>query len=227
MSSKFSGLSIRWLNVVCAVSFFCVLGHVSVVRAQSWSLSGNWDGVSNPNGPWNYGYLSGSTYGSLGQGNNGAYGYSNYLNSSGAFIYKNQNSVANVGIDPGQISLESNFGTPDVRFVAPVSGVYVLDLAVGGTTSYEDTGYGNFNADRAGLLVNGVSIPYSSSAGNVYSWDLSEPLAAGNTVDVYVGVGYGGGDTQAIFTVSVPEPTSVGLAAGAFSLPLIRRHKKT
>ncbi len=216
MNWQFSMTQTRRFSLVCASIFVHVLVHASCAQAQSWSLSGDWNGISNPNGPWNYGSLTGSTYASLGAGN-GFYG-----TNPGVFIYKNE-GVANVGIDPGQVSLESNYGTPDVRFIAPITGLYVLDLAVGGTTSYEDTGYGNFNADRAGLLVNGVSIPDTGSGGNVYSWDLTEPLVAGNTVDVYVGGNYGGGDTQTIFTVSVPEPTSMGLAAGAFSLLLVRR----
>jgi hypothetical protein len=174
---------------------------------QTYSLSGDWNGVANPNGVWSYGYLTGGTFTSFGTGN-GAYATDNgYL----AF-YKNTGTSAAYGIDPGQVSLEADGGTPDARFIAPISGNYQLVLDIGGTTADEGGGYGNADAANGRLLVDGSLVAGSyDSASNIMSWNLNESLSAGAIVDAYVGAGYGAGNTQTVFQISVPEPASLSL----------------
>ena len=191
------------------------------VFGQSYSLSGDWNGVTNPNGVWSYGTYQNGAFQSFGTGN-GTYGV-----TSGAFIYQNTGAAAAYGIDSGQVSMEADSGTPDVRFVASTAGMYRLHVAVGGTTAYENGGYGNLDAPGTVLLVNGVSIPDTSAANNVYGWDLSQTLSAGGVVDVYVPQHYNGGNTQAIFTASVPEPTSAACIIGGMVALSTSRRRRT
>jgi hypothetical protein len=191
---------------------------------QTYSLLGDWNGVSNPNGVWSYGYfspsISSSDFNSFGTGSSDAYGTA----GSDFEIYQNQDSFANYGIAPGQISLEADGGNPDVRFTAPVSGNYQFSLAIGGTEASEGDGYGNHDAANAGLMINGTTITGTYSSGtNIYSWNFDQTLNAGDIVDAYVGAGFGGGNTQTVLTISVPEPATAGVALGAAAMLMLSR----
>ena len=68
---------------------------------------------ANPNGAWSYGeYLSGS-FVNLAY-TNGAY-YYNGTAQDGGFIYMNTGSGLAYGIEPGQVSVESDWGTAVAR----------------------------------------------------------------------------------------------------------------
>ncbi|HZZ42062.1 MAG TPA: hypothetical protein VFE58_03930 [Tepidisphaeraceae bacterium] len=174
--------------------------------AQSWSLANDFNGVDNPNGVWSYGYRDSGSFVSFGTGSGSGYG-SGYL-----AISKNTAATPGYGIDPGQIALEADGGTPDARFIAQFASTYHFALDIGGTEAGEGGGYGNHDAQNAGLLINGTPVPGTyDPATNTYSWSFDQSLSPGDTVDAYVGAGFGGGNTQAIFNISVPEPASLSL----------------
>ncbi len=124
------------------------------------------------------------------------------------------------GIAPGQISVESDYGSAAVQWTAPASGYYNIAVAMGGTMAWENGGYGNNFAGSAGLDIGNTIQTPSSFVNNVMNWSINGVLLnAGETVDAYViNPGYAnGGNTATEFTVTaVPEPTTA--IAGAMLL---------
>ena len=206
----------------------------------SWDLTADWNPPANPNVAWSYGEISGAggSFTAL------AWVPGNYPNAvglygslSGAFVYQNSAATPYYGIAPGQISIESDFGSAAVQWTAPATGNYNIAVTMGGTTAWENgPGYGNNFAQYAGLDINGNIQTPSSFVNNVMSWDINGvALTAGAAVDAYViNPGYANcGNTETTFRVTaVPEPTT--LVAGAllllpfgFSTLRILRRKQT
>jgi hypothetical protein len=176
--------------------------------AVSWDLAGDWNPPANPNGAWTYGDYDGGSFVNLTYETNGVGGAGAYVSvvAPDGFIYKNFTGSAAYGIDPGQVSLEANSGTPVARWTAPASGSYDISVLIGGTTAQEGPGYGNHFAQYAGLNINMVGQTADSTTNNVNSWTFSNmSISAGTTVDAYVPYqGYAnGGDTETIFHVDL------------------------
>jgi len=181
-------------------------------HAQTWDLTGDWNPPANPNGAWTYGEFVGGVFAPLDWR---AGGYYPAVGASGGYITENTTGSAAYGIDPGQISLEADGGSPVVRWTAPSAGGYNIDVFIGGTTASEGGGYGNNFAKFAGLNINGVSQGSNGFSGNVVSWVINDVvLNAGATVDAYVmNPGYAnGGNTEAMFTVTAVQPTATATA---------------
>jgi len=200
----------------------------SSASAQTWDLAADYNPPANPNGPWSYGQINGGVFSTLpwtplsGYPNlNGIYG------TSGAFVYQNIAAYPAYGINPGQISLESDYGNTAVQWTAPATGEYEITAAIGGTTVSENGGFGNNFAQFAGLNINGVSQPDNSFADNVMSWDITDlSLTDGETVDAFVlNPGYAfGGNTETELTINevpttTPEPSA--LLGGAAILVIL------
>jgi len=233
MHRRISSMFHHRLTVLSTALTICTLSLLSVgANAQTWDLANDFSTTNgNPNGAWTYGYNAGSGFTAFDSVNSGAWVYSG-AGYGGAFIYKNLANYLAYGIYPGEVSLEADNGTPEVRWTAPTSGVYTINVAIGGTTANSGGGFGNNDASGSGLLVGGVAQTGSySNSTNVYSWSITNIVLTGGThVDAYVNHGYGGGNTQTIFTVTqnaVPEPNPVliaGVALVTVSLALRRRN---
>jgi len=175
---------------------------------QTWDLTADWNPPANPNGAWSYGEISGGVFTPLawvGGNTSGSTDYA-YGSASGGFVYQNTNAVTFDDIDPGQISLESDWGSAAVRWTAPTAGAYNLTVSIGGSTQPGAGGYGNNFASDAALNINGVSQSASAFLNNVMSWNLTGVvLNAGTTVDAFVtNPGYAnGGNTEVTFTVNL------------------------
>jgi len=238
-------MKIRMKTLVSISTLIGLLGS-SAYATGAWSLAGDWNPPANPNGVWSYGQVVGGVFSTLpwtpvsSDNTPGVYGVIQPNGSVGAFVYQiNPSGPANYGVNPGQVSLESDWGTAAVQWKAPSSGIYDIAVAIGGTTDWEagspgQGGTGNVHARTAGLNIGGVtqSGSYSPTA-NVISWDLNgELLSAGETVIAYVPQAYGSGNNQTEFTVTaVPEPTTIIsgvlmlLPFGASTLRILRKSR--
>ena len=219
-------------TLACISTLIGLLGS-SAYASGTWNLTTDWQNDTNPNGAWSYGQINGTVFSQLAWNNlTGTYG--DGAGFDGAFVYQNGLSVPAFGIGPGQISLESDWGSAAAQWTAPANGVYDITVAIGGTTATEGGGYGNNFAYNAGLNINGSS-PAGSFLDNVMSWDVNDVyLQAGQSVTAYViNPGYAdGGNNQTEFTVTaVPEPTTIIsgmlmlLPFGASTLRILRRNR--
>jgi hypothetical protein len=200
------------------IASLLVSTSASVSAATSWNLATDYAQNANPNGEWSYGEISGSAFSPL--------SWNSPTNSYGVaavgqtFIYQNTSGIFDFGINPGKVSLESDWGNPAARWTAPSSGDYLFLIAVGGTLDSGPTGYGNNFAQYAGVKINGVDVTADSFIGNIKQWSFSATLAANATVDTFVlNPGFAnGGNTQTEISISaVPEPSGVlvfGLGLG-------------
>jgi len=176
-------------------------------HAQTWDLTNDFSGTSNPNGAWTYGQYINSAFTaftleetSIWQGPDW---YGEGSPELQLCVAMNGASYAQYGIGPGQISLGSDAGTPVARWTADAIGIFDISVTIGGTTAAEGGGFGNVNAHQAGLNIDSVAQAgiYNSNT-NVYSWLIQDVgLSARTTVDAYVNQHYSGGSTQTIFTV--------------------------
>ena len=193
--------------------------------ATSWDLAGDYVGVNNPNGAWEYGYISGSTFNQLAwEPVTHSYGFATAGN---VWVYQNTSGGRAYGLDNGKVGLESDWGNASVQWTAPTAGTYHFDVAVGGGTDNTGGGFGNNFASHAVLSVDGVGRAEDSFTNNVMTWSFSENLAAGSVVNVAVmNPGFAlGGTTQADISVNaVPEPTSL-LVLGLGAVVARRRRK--
>ena len=203
----------------------CLFGALSAFGSlafagEGWDLASDWNPPQNPNGAWTYGvYDSGSfvdlTYTNnaalAGLGDDGGY-FPAGGNPTDGFIYKSLIANPAYGIDPGEVSLEADFGTPIARWTAPASGLYNISIVIGGTEADEGPGFGNNFAQDAAVNIKmagqAASFSDNSSANNVRGWSFTNlMLGAGTNVDAYVAwPGFAlGGNTQTIFHVTVSQ----------------------
>jgi hypothetical protein len=209
-------LSHEHLILLCMLGAVLAIGSPAYAQA-SWDLAGDWNPPANPNGAWTYGDYDGGSFVNLSYITNGIIGGAGgYLPVGGGvtdgFIYKNLTASAAYGIDPGQVSVESDWGTAVARWTAPTSGFYDISVLIGGTTATEGPGYGNAFAQYAGLNINMVGQTADSFTNNVKSWTFSFMwLSAGTTVDAYVAYpGFAnGGSTQTSFHVGVVQASTL------------------
>ena len=213
-------------------SFSCALvlatAALSASAATSWSLSDDYAEATNPNGSWTYGSLPGGTFTALAwNSSTSSYG----IAAAGqTFIYKNTSGTFAFGIDAGQVSLEADWGNPDVRWTALSAGTYSFSIAVGGSQAAGGGGTGNNFVAEAGVRVNGVDPAQDSFASNVKSWNFTVTLSAGDTVDTFVlnpGFAASGNTQTKILVSAVPEPASaLMLALGLGGLAAMRRRTR-
>ena len=199
------------ISLLMSVALTC---GSSAYAGASWDLAGDWNPPANPNGAWTYGDYDSNALVNLTYMSNDVGGAGAYLPVGGGatdgFIYKNLTGGLAYGIYPGQVSLESDWGTAVARWTAPTSGFYDISVLIGGTTVTEGGGYGNNFAQDAGLNINMVGQTADSFDNNVKSWTFANILlSAGTTVDAYVAYpGFAnGGNTQTSFHVdAVAQP---------------------
>ena len=195
-------------------------------HGQTWDLEGNWAPPANPNGAWQYGQVVGGTFSQLAW-TGASYG----VPGVGAFIYQNNNAVLMYGVQPGDVTLESDWGNAAAQWTAPTSGQYSFTINIGGSLQNVNGGYGNNFAQDSLVSVNGALVGANSSLDNgsvnEMSWSFTRTLTAGSTVDAYVvNPGYAnGGNNDTHFTVqSVPEPAPFA-ALGLGALFVLRRRR--
>jgi hypothetical protein len=210
------------LKTIVCLSLFLALPGLSAFT-QTWDMTADWNPPANPNGAWSYGEINGGVFTPLawtqvsGQPNvTGVYGSGIY---GVPFVYQNTAAEEYYGINPGQISIEADWGDAAVQWTAPTSGDYSLAVYIGGPTGgglpLGPGGYANTYAQWAGLNINGVSQTDTAFVNNaseiMKSWLITNlSLSAGDTVEAYVlNPGYAdGGNTQAKFTIT-KVPTTV------------------
>ena len=245
-------IKIRMKTLACISTLIGLLGS-SAYATGSWSLAGDYVGgaPNGNNGVWSYGQVIGGVFSTLpwtpvsSDNTPGVYGVIQPDGSVGAFVYQiNPSGPANplglpdYGVNAGQVSLESDWGSAAARWTAPSTGDYDIAVAIGGTQAYQaglsgQGGTGNAFAQYAGLNING-NTPAGSFVNNVKSWNIDVSLLAGQSVTAYVlNPGYAGsGNTATDFTVTaVPEPATLisGLLMllpfGASTLRILRRNR--
>jgi hypothetical protein len=211
-------------SVTSSVATLTVTNSPTIL--MQWDLAGDWNPPANPNGAWTYGQIVNGSFSSL------PYTSGAYCNGSGSggCVCQNQQTYPTYGIDPGEISLEADWGNPAVEWTAPTSGNYAISVLIGGTAAYEGSGWGNNFAQYSGLSIDGVSQTETGWTNNVMSWQLSdEYLNAGDVVMACVmNPGYAfAGNTQTKFTISlvsmsplvpptiVTNPVNISDAAGS------------
>jgi hypothetical protein len=218
-------MKIERLLIGTAAALLC-----ASAQAQTWDADANWSPPANPNGNWSYGQLSSlGVFTALGwDGFNTEYDVSN-TPGLGAQVWENGLSYATYGIAPGDISLDSGYGTSVVRFTAPTTGDYLINIAIGGTLIPENGGEGNALAGYGNVAVDGTIVARNSFIGNVAQWSFTTPLATGDTVDAYVGSISvpAAANTALTFTVnSTPEPSGyLVFGLGAIGLFVNRKRK--
>jgi hypothetical protein len=217
-------MKLERLSIGTAAALVC-----ASASAQAWNASTNWNSPANPDGVWSYGeYQTMGTFESLSYDPfDVPYEWEN-TPDLGAAIWENANSYGELGIGPGQISLNSGYATAVLAFTAPVTGIYAFNIAIGGTEITESGGFGNALAGFSKVSVNGTNMQWDSFTNNVATWQFNTSLTAGQSVDAYV-ISNGqptGGNTALSFGVNaIPEPASY-LAVGIGLIGLIGRRKR-
>lgn len=120
-------------------------------------LAGDYAENLNPNGAWTYGEIAGGSFSALAwNAGTSSYGIA-AVNET--LIYKNAIGVTDFGIEPGKVSLKADGGDPAVRWTAPAAGIYLVNVAVGGTTGSGPGGFGNNSAVRSASASTASSRP--------------------------------------------------------------------
>lgn len=189
--------------------------------------------ATNPNGVWSYGWKEYAGAMPIGTfhpfhwvNTPGIVDWQGGAAWAGGQAWKNCSSLTIVGIQPGQVSVNADFGgTSTIRFTAPVTGDYV----VSGGFGWGDGGNGTRSVFR-----NGTELWRTAGAG---SFDFTTPnplaLVAGDTLDFTIwGHNGGWGNTPVTATLNlvspVPEPQTYGVMAalGLAGFGIYRRRRK-
>ena len=220
-------------GVVLPLAGLALVSHSRTASAQTWDAAGQFSSQNgNPNGVWTYGEYDNVTglfkkYQSFsGPAETPAWG-------GDSDIYLNDSGHLNYGVDPGNLSLHADYGTPVLRFTAPTAGDYLIDVSIGGTTQFAYGGFGNNDAILAGVNINGQADLAGSYSGltNLFTLYQTVVLHAGDKVDVYVGHRFIGGNTNTSVTFSrtvTPEPSTTAFAISALASAgfALRRRKR-
>ncbi len=230
------------IALVCAILLATFLPQLAKADTV-YNLSDDFSTISNPNGPWQYGWVS-STGGSLNLFDSmlyPPYGGDRWNDStiSNAYwipqVWKNNSATTLFNwVEPGDVALHpgpaGELGT--VRFTAPVDGTYTLS---GYFDSYNRVPMSKYiySSSTAGLLLSENSSWYNDFS------ILGLAMQAGNYLDFLVGPAawnsIGGGDTILSLNitgnfdtpnppVATPEPGTVMLLGiGFMGLAYIRR----
>jgi len=216
------------MNLLQRISTIGAFALALGAHGQTWDLKGDWAPTNNPNGQWSYGAVNGGVFTPLAWT-----GVSYGVNANGnVFIYQNNTGSLAYGVQPGDITLEADWGNAAAQWTAPTAGRYSFTIAMGGTLQTAGGGYGNNFAQDSVVTVNGVGVGANSSIDNgsinMKSWSFAENLGAGSTVDAFViNPGFAnGGNVDTNFTVNaVPEPAPFA-ALGIGALALLRRRRQ-
>jgi hypothetical protein len=179
----------------------------------SWNLATDFGTANLAGSPWTLGYYSsGNNFVQFTTFNTNVTGGGptwSWTAAPGSYpdIWLSDRPEFDYGILPGNVSLHADLGTPVARWTAPYAGVFSIRVQVGGSLESGPDGYGNQDANLAGLRLNGVEQPSNaatqSATNNMMTWSLSGvTLSQGGIVDVYVGQQYGGGNTNAVLAIS-------------------------
>ncbi len=193
---------------------FCSLA-LSAQAALTWDVTADYS-VNNPNGPWQYGTEDASfdnftrmPYNDLVSG----YGNSVFHLIVGvASIVQNLTGNSMYGIPNGWVSLQPKPDGPTViRWTAPagLSG----DASINGQFLAGDSGI-----MQVAVRFNNNQIWNASDAG---SFNLTETIQPGNTIDFLVYGGYGWGNTPLsakIEVTPVPEPSNYVAGVSALAM---------
>jgi hypothetical protein len=247
MNSTSITSSQRNLSRILAV-LFCLFS-VTVIHAQTYSVSSDYTTASNPNGVWTYGWtatLGGSLnlYSVITTATDGG--------STSAWLDPNNDGgasdVPSVGNNSsGQSFVDGSYTLPsgwayfapglgngdfsDIRFTAPTGGIYNIDLLFqGGQTAdpYET------DSDVYVLTPGGTAFSYNIVGTGEKGYEGDVSLNAGQTINIAVGVDAsqlsGLSDNTnlqgTISLASVPEPSTwATLIVGAGTLVLFRRRR--
>jgi len=175
---------------------------------KSWSLKDDFSITSNPNQQWSYGFGSGHSFQVFSANDmaildQGFYHWYNFEDLSGGAVAINNNSFPDYGIDPGEVTLESDLGVPCARWTSPYTATFTINVQIGGATAFQSRGSGNKNAILGGIQVNGIEQEYVSFDNNIKSYSLTIALNFGDTVDTYVGQSYISGNTMTKITITL------------------------
>ena len=218
----------RGLMVVLWFIGVAVLTTDSVL-ADTWNPTVDFSNVNNPNGAWSYGWMDNSHFQLfVSSGTNGP------DNANGSPIWWGPlaglpplqdirlpavwlNTGSEVySVPPGMLAFHPgpNGEASVMRWTAP-TGVSGLGSIQGQFLP------GDFGIMQVGVFEDGDWASPLWTGTDSGTFNLSVPLAAGDTIDFGVYGGYAGGNTllEATITAAVPEPSTLALlAAGAIGI---------
>ena len=236
-------LATRFLKSSSLVAGAVVAALAAGTPAQgaTYSARNDFSIGGNPNGVWSYGILSSFTGGTFtlfstaesdrdftgerAWDNNGAFPNraAVYDNTSGAQV-----ANGSVVVPPGQLILDGESTTADVRWTAPAAGTY----NVTGLFQRDDTSAAPVSVR---IIENGTTTLFSAdnftNNGSQQLFALSNlTLPAGTTLDFAEGAAQANNDSTGLqATIStVPEPGSfaLGVIAAGATLALARKRRR-
>lgn len=207
--------------------FSCVavaLLSSSVASAATWNPTDDFSVTNgNPNGVWGYGYLSAGAYTPFGanwtDSGNPSMGWQS--DAAGNNTWINHRGFTNYGVPDGMLSLHPGFGGEATLLRWNVPAGIAGNASVVGEFLAGDTGVMSVAVLKNGDLANPVW-----SAQNAGSFNLTIPVAPGDSIDFAVYGSYAFGNTPLAATISaVPEPAAVALLLAAPAMFLRRRRQ--
>lgn len=211
-------------------SFLFLLLVAPIAGAQAYDVNAEYTVTNgNPNGVWAYGsapttnpadfYTQFSSF-TVGEVETGSFVHWMWDNAPGIvqpLIWQNKDAGTHFGIPPETISLDPGTVTAIIRFTAPTD--YDLALISGAFLP------GDLAAQNLVIQLNGTNLWTGTDSG---SFDLQEPLSAGDVLDFAVYGSQAYGNTGFDLTISaIPEPSTVLalVMAVAAGVPALRRRR--
>ncbi len=226
-------LSRRKLFVAAAVLSGLIICLAGPAAADTWDVTAQFSSTTNPLGAWSYGYESSGAgpltpFNTLNIGANGPTWTptTTVLGTPAAW----KSIAAEYNAPPESVFLHPGYDADTAltvaRWTSPISGTINIS--------------GSFGAGDIGIMYyyifeNGTPIlSFTTATTNVgYSFNLSESVSLGNTIDFVVGQGAGGafyyGSTPLDATITtVPIPGAIWLlGSGLLGLSGLRRKFKS
>jgi hypothetical protein len=222
-----------------------ILSASSAAQAVTYDAGLDFQTLSNPAGPWSYGYSPGSTtysmtlFDTTASGNIGSSTYASwtkagYISLGTPVIWKNTGASTAYGVAPGQLALHpgpvANGDQAVLRFTAPTAGRYDYTGIFGAGDSGGTSGSLAFNGDLLNPLISFASTANSPTFSGFVN------MLMGQTLDVVVGNNgsYFSDTTPVSFRLEstvvaapVPEPeTYAMMLAGLGLLGVMTRRRK-